>query len=322
MNARISWLATTCCALVCWGVFPGSSSAQDFAGGSVHGTGNVVIKRLPDTMRVQVAIIGKGANLKEAVAALKTRVDAARKQVESLGADKESITVDTPRIFEQQNDQRRQMEVMMAQRMRGGGGKKNAKNKTSPPVMLSSQLTASWKLDAKDAEDLLLKSHPLQEKIKSADLGGSKEAEKLSPEQEELLEEAEAQGFSPYDDGSQQKPGEPMFYFVTRITEEERDQALADAYQKATVAATRLAKSAGAKLGRLKSVQDTNYGGAMDEEYYDGNYNYNSRSYRAMQFVRNQQGRSDEKLEAIGAEPGQVKYAVNVTASFDLEPGP
>jgi uncharacterized protein YggE len=319
MNARIHWLTTTYCALLCGGFLAGPTAAQEFAGSSVHGAGNVVIKRLPDTMRVQVAIIGKGTNLKEAVAALKTRVDAARKQVEALGADKDSITVDAARVFEQQNDQRRQMEMMMAQRMRGGG-KKNAKNKTSPPVMLSSQLTASWKLDAKDAEDLLLKSHPLQEKIKSADLGGSKEAENLTPEQEELLEEAETQGYSPYDDGSQQKPGEPMFYFVSRISEDERDQALADAFQKAKTDAARLAKSAGAKLGRLRSVQDTNYGVGMDEDYYDGSYNYNSRAYRAMQFVRNQQSRGDEKLEAIGAEPGQVKFAVNVTAAFDLEP--
>lgn len=312
-----------CAALSCLLLISQSSFGQEDDAGRVHGTGAATIQRLPETLRMQVAIIGKGATLKDAVTSLKTRTDAAKKQVTELGADKDSIRVDPPHIYEQQNNnQRRQMEMMMAQRM-NRGGKKAAKNKVAPPVMVSAMLTASWKLKAKDAEDLLLTVHPLQEKIRTADLAGAKETEKLTPEQEELLEEAEAQGFSMYDGGEEAKPGEPLFLFVSRISDEDREQALADAFKNAKSDAVRLAKSAEATLGRLKSIQNNMYGGGYDgDDYGMANYNYNSRAYRALQAARNSQNRSgkEDNLEAIGGEPGMVKYVVNVTATFDLEP--
>jgi hypothetical protein len=262
-----------------------------------------------------VAILGKGATLKDAMSSLKTRIDAAKTQVTALGAEKTSITVDSARIFEQQNDRQRQMEMMMAQRLRGG--KKNTKSKVAPPVMVSAMLTASWKLQAKDAEELLLTIHPLQEKIKSADLGGAKDAEKLTPEQEELLEEAEASGYNMYDQGNEPKPGEPTFLFVSRVSEKDREQALGDAFKKAKANAALLAKSAEGALGRLKSIQDNSYGG-YDQDDYAMNYNYNSAAYRMLQMARSQQARKDDGLEAIGVEPAKVKYAVNVIATFEI----
>lgn len=316
MNVRTVAFAVVTTAALPISLF-GQVGITDTGDARVQGTGTVVIERVPESLRMQVAILGKGAGLKEAVAALKKQVDSAKAQVVKLGADEASIKVEPARIFQQQNDRQRQMEMMMAQRMRGGG-KKNAKNKPVQPITVASTLTATWKLKAKDAEDLLLTVHPLQEKIKSADLAGSKDAEKLSPEEEEALAEAEAAPFEMYGSGEEAKPGEPEFVFVGRISEEDRAAALSEAFKKAQAEAQRLAKAADAGLGRLKSIQDTNYGGGDVEDYTT--MSYNPRAYRLLQAARGSQGKQDGPLEAIGVEPGLVRYSVNVIASFEVVP--
>jgi uncharacterized protein YggE len=310
-------------------VWSGSASAQypDASSGVVAGNGVVTISRQPETMRVQVAVQGKGATLKDALAATKARTEAAKKQVVTLGANKDSIKVDSPKITAQQNDQQqammqRRMQQMMMQQM--GKNKKATKKeaaKPAEPVLVSAMLTAEWKLDAKTPEDLLIAVHGLQEKIKGADLAGMKEAEKLSPEQEEMLEEMEAAQSMNFNANEGPKPGEPVFVFVSRITEAARDKAIAEAFQKAKTQASKLAKAAGTELGALKSLSSTSTSGNPNEY---NNYQYNSRAWRAMQMAARDQtdDESDDKTsEALGAEPGTVKFHVTVMAAFDLSAG-
>ena len=216
----------------------------------VSGTGSVSMTRMPETMRLQVALIGRGATLKDALAALKDRTTKAQTQLAALGAEKESIKVGNSRIAEMPNSRSQQrQQVMMMQRMKRGG-KASQKAAPTPPVLVSAQLTAEWKLSSKTSDELLLAVHPVQEKVKAADLAGSKEAEKLTPEQEEMLEEAE-QNFG-YSSSDEQKPGEPIFMFISHVSEAEREKAMAEAFEKAKAQAVRLAKAAGAELGSLR----------------------------------------------------------------------
>jgi uncharacterized protein YggE len=292
--------------------------------GVISGNGVVVISRQPETMRVQIVVQGKGGTLKEAMASVKTRTEGAKAQAVKLGADKESVKVDSPRIVEQQADQQQmQMQRMMMQQM--NQGKKKAKQKgkeaekPAEPVLVSAQFTAEWKLDAKSSEDLLVAVHGLQEKIKSADLAGMKDSDKLTPEQEEMLEEMEAQSFGRYNSNEGPKPGEPVFLFVGRIAEGERDKALAEAFQKAKVQAARLSKAAGVELGGLKSLSARSTSGDANNYGYN---NYNSSAYRMMQMARQSQMTGDDddenSTEALGVEPGPVKFNVTVTAAFSL----
>ena len=302
--------------------YPGTES------GVVSGNGVVTISRQPETMRVQVAIQGKGATLKDALAAVKTRTEAAKKQVVTLGAGKDSIKVESPKITTQPSDQQqammqRQMQRAMMQQM--GKAKKAAKKeavKPAEPVLVAAMFTAEWKLDAKTPEDLLIAVHGLQEKVKAADLAGMKEAEKLSPEQEEMLEEMEAAQSLNYNGNEGPKPGEPIFVFVSRIPETERDKAIAEAFQKAKTQASKLAKAAGTELGALKSLSSTSTSGNANDY---NNYQYNSRAWRAMQMATRGQAGDEEtdenSAEALGAEPGPVKFHVTVMAAFDLKSG-
>ncbi|HEY2252529.1 MAG TPA: SIMPL domain-containing protein [Planctomycetaceae bacterium] len=294
--------------------------------GVVSGNGIVTISRQPETMRVTVAIQGKGGTLKDALAAVKTRTEAAKKQVAALGANKDTIKVESPKINTQQADQQqammqRQMQRAMMQQMnktKKAGKKDKEAAKPAEPVLVAAMFTAEWKLDAKTPEDLLIAVHGLQEKIKAADLAGMKDAEKLSPEQEEMLEEMEqAQQFN-YNGNETPKPGEPIFMFVSRIPEDEREKAIAAAFQKAKTQASKLAKAAGTELGALKSLSSTSRSGNAN------NYNqYNSRAWQAMQMAGLGQSDDDNEAdgnstEALGVEPGPVKFHVTVMAAFDL----
>ena len=79
---------------------------------------------------------------------------------------------------------------MVIQQMRARGKKVPKGLLTPQTVTVSPALTAQWPLGTESHEKLLLLSQRIQEKIKAADLSGSKEAEKVSPEEEEFEEEA------------------------------------------------------------------------------------------------------------------------------------
>lgn len=283
--------------------------------GTISGTGVAQIERLPEVMRMRVVVTAKGGTLEEALAALKDKTDAAKSQLATLRAEKGSVTLDSPQIAAENSDPRRQMEMMMAQRLRGG--KRSAKKEeTKQPVAVSTTLTAEWPLQTKTAEELLVAATALQDKIKAADLAGAKEASQLTPEEQEALEEMESQGYNPYGD-QVAKPGEPIFLFVAAIADADREKAEAEAYQKAKQNAARLAKAAGAGLGKLQSLAGTSQPGVDESEYANPYGGYNMAAYRMLQAMQ-AGGQPDSESEAIGTTPAKVIYRVTMTAGFEL----
>lgn len=291
--------------------------AQYGDSGVVAGTGTVNIERMPEGMRMTISISAKGKDLKEALAAMKDRVEAAKTQLGTLGADKASVKVETAQLAaDNPSNRQRQMEMMMMERMRPGGGARKPKKEEKPPVNVSTTLTATWPLKAKDAEELLLASAAIQEKIKAADLGGLKDV-KLSPEEEEAMAEMEASGYSPYGDEGP-KPGEPTFHFFTTINEAEREKALAEAFVKAKERAARVAKAAGVELGKLASLTETEMGMDTDDyQSYPGADRYALQMLRQMQGGR--YGEPPATSEGVGVRPDKVTFRVSVHASFELK---
>lgn len=284
------------------------SGLQD--SGVVSGAGTAKIERPPTIMRMQIELSGKGKSVRDALAGLKDRREAAIAQLVKLGAPKDSIKVAEPTIAAAANDQQRQMQMMIRQRM--AGRKKSNKPETKPTITLTSTLTVEWPLPAGNAEELLTTAHELREKVQQADLAGLKEAAKLSPEEEELAEEAvEVQS---YGGEEAAKPGEPRFVFVARISDEEYAKLAAQAFAKARQKATALAAAAGARLGPLQRL-DGQDGGASSyqEQYYmQMGYGYSTTQLQA-------EAGSDAH-EAVGNEPGKVTYQVTVSAAFALQP--
>ena len=233
----------------------------------------------------------------------------------TLGASKETIEFGEPGISSEKTAGQLQMEVMLKQRMKAQG-KKPAVKAAQPPVVVGATVKADLPLKAATAEELLLVTHQLQEKIKAADLSGIKELAKLSPQDEELAEELEAAGGG-YVDPNEVKRGEPFFLFVCKVSDEEHDKAVAEAFRKARLEASRLARAAGADLGALSQLSHQSQG----TDFNDGSDAV--RRYYAMQ----QQGRmaqlptADENSgEAVGLQPGKVSLRIAVSAQFFLKP--
>jgi uncharacterized protein YggE len=302
------------CVAMC--LFGGLAAAQMAAPGApphVDGTGEAVIERSPDTLRLSMQLMAKNMQIKQCLSHLKDRGEAARTQLVSLGATKDSIKIGSPRIDETQATYRKQMEMMMAQQMRQRGKKKKAE--LVFPTVIAAQLTAEWPLSGKSVDEILILSHDLSEKIKAADLSGSKKSEKLLPEEEEVMEESDAMSnYQRYNQGNE-KPGEPVFLFVSTIPADVQEKACADAFRKAKANATRLAKSADASLGRLLSLRKDDSFNGFDMENFRGD----GAEYAQYVALSRQSGKlRPDASEAVGPTPDKIEHRVRVVVSFEL----
>jgi uncharacterized protein YggE len=267
-------------------------------------------------MRLQIDLLARGQDLKEAIAKIKERREAASKKLTELGAAADSIQFGEVRIVPSKNDEQRRMEMMVRARMKGQkpGAKDVAKKE---PVKVSMSLKAEWLIKAGSAEERLLAAHELQDKIREADLAGQKEAEKLSAEEQEEAEEAAGEERMPsFDPSDGAAPGTAVFFFVAKVSDEEKSKMAKEAFDKARASAERLAKAAGVGLGPLQSLSRSGQG--PETEDFSGEYNpYRSAMYPMLQRLRMEQG--DDAAEAVGTDPGQVSLRVTVTAEFAVK---
>jgi uncharacterized protein YggE len=281
---------------------------------TISATGASVINRLPTSLRVIVPLSGKGKTIEEAMAKLKELRETASAQVQKLKADKKDIKFSNPAVSNAQSNRQRQMESLVAQRM--GQGKKTPKGLQAPEsVTLGCTMTVEWPIAAKTPDEILLESQALKQKIKAAELSGKKEAEKLTPEEEEMAAEmaemARNQGEDP------QAASEPQFLFVARITEEERQKAFAEAFAKAKKNGEELAKAAGIELGALVGVAGQGRG---SQSYADDSYGGYSSSYYQRQ-MRMQQLADDpdqQSNESVAADPDSVAFTFGMSAVFKM----
>lgn len=290
----------------------GAAQAPADDKGTVTGQGTVELKRQPEILRVQVEVLAKSKDLKEALAKLKDRRQAVHKQLEKLGVAKDTVVFSEPVLTPEKTDRQRQMEMMIQQRLNRSGKKKDTKAKEPEAVVISATLKAEFPLNAKTPEDVLLIAQDLQDKIKAADLAGLKELKQLSPQEEELAEEAgNLGGFR--EDGEPQR-GEPQFLFVSKISEEEYNKALAEAYQKAKREAGRLAKAAGTELGALHHLDNTSQ---TANENDDSPAMYNRTTFYRGRYTPS--STEDQPREAIGFQSGKATFRVTISASFVLK---
>jgi uncharacterized protein YggE len=300
------------------GQFPGANAFEGGLPGNVSGTGVVKIEKQPTMMRMKIDLFAKGSSIKEALANLEDRKKSAGKQLEDLGADVKSIAIGTASVSTAQSNQQQQQMSMMLDMLNERRGRQAKPNppKIAVPITVTCSLTAEWNLTAKTPGELLEFAHPLQQKIRDADISGAKDATALSPEQQELVEEmGNEYGSNRYSSSDEAQPGTPAFVFAAAVSEEEQDQALAEAFQKARAKAARLSKATGMSLGKLVSVSSNESRGPEDDDsrYYGGMY-YGS----GIASIQAMMDENNSINEAVGIEPGVVKATVTVTARFDF----
>lgn len=288
-----------------------AARAQTGKGGTIAGAGAAEVKRQPQFLRVQIELLAKGKDLKEALGRMKERRDVLKLVLGKLDALPESIAFGEPALGSEKTDQQKQFAAMVSQRLRAGG-KPTPKSKETPPVVVTVTLKFDIPLKAGSVEELLISSHELQEKIKSADLAGMKEFEKLSPQEEELAEEMRMSGMM----GGQEEPkrGEPLFVYVGKIGETDAAKALAEAFAKAQQEAAELAKAAGVDLGPLHHLETQQQAGSEEDYAYAMRYNAYGQYRQPMPPALAQ------PREAVSMRAGPVIYRVAVAAQFQVKP--
>jgi len=304
-------------------LYPAAAAAQygwqagmaGAAGNKIAGTGTVTLRRAPAELRMHVELLGKGKTMDEALARLKDRREAALAQLEALKADKASIKFTSPSLSKADSARQRQFEAMVRQRITSRGRPAPKGLKLPQSVAVSVTLTANWPLSAGDPEKQLLEAHTLQEKLKAADLGGSKEAQKPSPEEEEAAEEMAEMTHM----GGEENvpPGTPHFVYVARVSKEDRDKALAEAFVKAKDQAGRLAQAAGVSLGPLVGLSGSGGGQSSYGDDGMGSYRYGSYMQRLM-MQQSQTGEDAQSDEAFASDPNALVFNFYVVATFDI----
>jgi uncharacterized protein YggE len=290
---------------------------------AISAGGSSIVQRKPTQLRLFMQLTAKGKTLEDALAKLKERQELAATQLESLKADRKSIVFGAPNMSTEQSSRKKQIQAMVIQQMRARG-KKVPKGLLTPQTLsISSTLTATWPLKEESHEKLLLLVQRLQDKIKAADLSGSKETEKLSAEEQESEEEA-TQMASQFGMGEeQQQPNQPQFMFVAVLLKADRQKAMAAAFVKAKAQAAELAKAAGVELGPLVGLSgNCSSQSSFGESPYYSRYNSGFPDI-VRQMIAEQTGESsgdkeEKPNESIGADPSALKFNCTVAAMFQM----
>jgi uncharacterized protein YggE len=124
-------------------------------------------------------------------------------------------------------------------------------------------LRAEWPLRGADADAVIAAAEAIRQKALAADLTGSKAArDRLSPEEQELAEEADMRTVVPVDPSGpmpvpmppQVRP-QPTFVYGAVLSDKQYKAMLAEACATASRDAAAIAEAAGLKLGLITSLQ-------------------------------------------------------------------
>ena len=112
------------------------------SGQTISAAGTATVRKMPSSLRMHIELVAKEKSLEEALDKMKDRREAALVQLDTLGADKDSIRFGDPSLSSDQSEQRRNIEKMIAQRMRGRDGAPPKGLQISKSVTVSTTLIA------------------------------------------------------------------------------------------------------------------------------------------------------------------------------------
>jgi uncharacterized protein YggE len=268
---------------------------------TVSAEGTSTLQKAPTMVRVVYEITATGKDTKEAMDKLTQERNDLKTKVAALKPVEGSLKIGDPSIGTGSSLSERQQQIQQMMDMNRGGKKGPVK----PSVTVSATLKAAFALPAGSADDLLVASKELEDKIKGV-LNKGVVAKPATPEeQEEQEENAGAQEQFP----GMAKPGEPQFIYVFPVSDDEAAKVTADALGKAKAQATLLATAVGAKLGAVEQLSASSMVGR--ENPYEQNFD---------EIAQAMSPTPEEGVrEAMGSQPGAVRYTATVSAKFKLQ---
>jgi uncharacterized protein YggE len=291
-------------------VLPALARAED-PKPTVNVNGWAAIEKMPEILRLKIEIPATGPDMKQALAKLKSKREAAAKKLKEMGVAETAISFESAKIAADPAEAMRKRMAMMGNRE---GADKAAEEDAKPPkVNVSAVLQAEWPIKVQDAEELLIFAGDLQDKIKAADLAGLKK-EKPSEEEEEKAAEVRER-FGGYEN-DRVPPGEPVILYVCKVSEQENAKLLADAVAKAKTRAVQMATAVGMQLDSLFNITSMEGGPGRG---YGMNLQF-AGDYQMMQRVRAfMPPETADNSEAIGVEPKKITHGIGVSLAYKLK---
>ncbi|MBC7967616.1 MAG: SIMPL domain-containing protein [Fuerstia sp.] len=294
---------------------PATAFGQDFeglldAGHHIVGVGTAELKRPANQMVALFSLKATGTSIREATAALQKTTDEAKAKILELGAKEDSIRVGVVSLHQKTEDANR---MMMRQVRLSPGGRPSIpvadEAAAEELVTVATTIRGTWSLDGSSPSEALISSWELQKTIQKAEVMPKGTQEGLSPEQQEILEEASMFGNS----GNDESSDVPAFVFVNSVTQPERAQLLKDAYQKAVEHARETAGVAGRAPGILANIRIDNEDAG--NEYLQYRYQMSNDETVGQLML---ELKSENPLALIGQTPSELSYQVVVKAGFQL----
>jgi hypothetical protein len=271
---------------------------------------SVVISKQPEVMKMSLDVVSGGMKIEEALqqhSILKTHL---RTKFQELGADPASIQFSDIKSFNMSQEEwwtynkRRLMWISSDKRIHTAEEKP-----TAIPVIVSSVLTAEWRLEPLKNSEPLGHVVSLQKKIYASLSKVKSEGLLLDDSQQEF---AEAFGITfPSLEA-------PMFAFAASINHDEKRQAMEEAIEEARSEADLMAAAAKVKLGKLLSIRkkEASIITEPDSMFIIGP-KYSPAGYTLFSQLESEEDLSLSEVIGVNAQKAQLK--ITVTLGFDLE---
>jgi uncharacterized protein YggE len=321
-----------------------SASAQIGSNDVVFAAGKIRLQPTPNKLRMQVDIRAYGLTADAALKHLKARRAAATAQLRELNADAASICFSAARAglpqtvyaspvasaavsyatpvastFVPASPAMATTSVAPPAAVYTSSGPSAVPGSSSPAkprtqlFVAATTLKADWPLQGADADEIVAMAEAIRQRAMAVDLAGSKMThDPLSPEEQELTEEAEMRFSGPLGPGASTVPpagakSQPAFVYVAVLSDKQRKTMLADAYASTKNNATELAEAAGMKLGALANLQ-----GSFSNSCLPG------RNF-GLEYASSPLASYDER-ETVAADPDKLEFICAVNASYRLVP--
>ncbi|MCZ7644423.1 MAG: SIMPL domain-containing protein [Planctomycetota bacterium] len=265
------------------------------AGGSVA---------LPATaLELTVRLDAKGESVAAAFDALKAlRAKASDRLKQDFAVDPAALAAETPALAEDDDEQRAEYQGGRHGSRLQRAGEEGAEAK--PEVRVAQVLKARLPLKARDLADLTLEAEALKTRVNAGLLKLLEEA--MGPKAEGEDGGEEAQMMRQLLRQQQREGGGPLqFGFLATVSEEQKQQALADALKQAEAAARRAAKVTGKSEAVLRNLSLSTESPRRYSQYYGEYYE-----------------EPDAEAAASGELRGggvELRYHVKVTATYVLK---
>ena len=275
----------------------------------IVGTGRVSVRKPADRLRARIPLSARGKTVRKAAESLKEKAAAARLQLETLGADKDSIRMGDVNIDAGVSDTHHRMRMQFGSSISGRASEEDAP--IDAMIVVRQYVAADWKLQGEGIE-LLARSDELRRKIQETSFSDeADQQDELSPEELEVMEEARMFGESDDED-----PDKPAIVFLATIAEEEQKKMAADAFARAKKAAAELAAAAGKKPGRMLTIRNgSEMGDVNDWNEYEMQQQFGRTQYKMMQ--EDMQQRNEERT-IQGTDPGGLRFQYFLSVGYEL----